>query len=124
MRVEYLVFLLILVLAAILFISFAALSGKIQKPIGGETDEHGCMLMAGYTWNEEVGACLREWELNDNQKQAAKIAAEYVNTGYGMTILNVAVARCPGCFAVKIATGDRQLNVYIENWEIATTKRE
>jgi hypothetical protein len=34
----------------------------IDKPIGGETDEHGCMLMAGYTWCESKQMCLREWE--------------------------------------------------------------
>jgi hypothetical protein len=33
-----------------------------DRPIGGETDEHGCMLMAGYTWCEEKQKCLREWE--------------------------------------------------------------
>ena len=27
--------------------------------IGGERDEHGCLGPAGYTWNEEIGACIR-----------------------------------------------------------------
>jgi len=35
---------------------------KPDTPIGGETDEHGCMLMAGYTWCEAKQKCLREWE--------------------------------------------------------------
>ena len=34
-------------------------SGKL---IGGEKDEHGCMLMAGYTWCEAKQKCLRTWE--------------------------------------------------------------
>ncbi len=34
----------------------------VEKPIGGETDEHGCMLMAGYTWCESKQMCLREWK--------------------------------------------------------------
>ena len=33
-----------------------------NKPIGGEKDEHGCMLMAGYRWCEEKQKCLRTWE--------------------------------------------------------------
>ena len=33
-----------------------------EKPIGGETDEHGCMLMAGYAWCESKQKCLRDWE--------------------------------------------------------------
>lgn len=33
-----------------------------EKPIGGEKDEHGCLLMAGYTWCEAKQKCLRVWE--------------------------------------------------------------
>ena len=33
-----------------------------EQPIGGETDEHGCYLMAGYAWCETKQKCLREWE--------------------------------------------------------------
>lgn len=33
-----------------------------DKIIGGETDEHGCYLMAGYTWCEAKQKCLRTWE--------------------------------------------------------------
>jgi len=36
--------------------------GVFEQIIGGETDEHGCMLMAGYTWNETKQECVREWE--------------------------------------------------------------
>ncbi len=43
---------------ALLFIAGCA----TEKPIGGETDEHGCMLMAGYTWCESKQKCLRTWE--------------------------------------------------------------
>lgn len=35
---------------------------EIKQPIGGETDEHGCMLMAGYRWCESKQKCLRTWE--------------------------------------------------------------
>lgn len=30
--------------------------------IGGEKDEHGCLIPAGYTWCEEKQKCLRTWE--------------------------------------------------------------
>lgn len=33
-----------------------------KQLIGGETDEHGCVLMGGYTWCEAKQKCLREWE--------------------------------------------------------------
>ncbi|MBU0662471.1 hypothetical protein KKH30_01365 [Candidatus Micrarchaeota archaeon] len=30
--------------------------------VGGDKDGHGCIGSAGYTWCEEKGKCLREWE--------------------------------------------------------------
>lgn len=35
----------------------------IEMPIiGGNTDEHGCLIAAGYSYNESLGGCVREWE--------------------------------------------------------------
>jgi len=33
-----------------------------EELIGGDQDEHGCMLMAGYSWCEAEQKCLRPWE--------------------------------------------------------------
>ncbi|MFH1367280.1 MAG: hypothetical protein ABIH38_04850 [Patescibacteria group bacterium] len=30
--------------------------------IGGDTDEHGCLIAAGYSWCESEAKCLRIWE--------------------------------------------------------------
>lgn len=30
--------------------------------VGGQTDEHGCLVGAGYSWSEEKQACVRPWE--------------------------------------------------------------
>jgi len=92
-----------------------------EKPIGGERDEHGCLGPAGYTWNEDVNACIREWELNENQKEAAKIAVENVGYTKGLTILEVMVARCPGCFAVKLEKDNKRIDVNLENWLVVST---
>ena len=35
---------------------------NLEKPIGGDKDEHGCFLMAGYSWCEVKQKCLRVWE--------------------------------------------------------------
>lgn len=32
------------------------------KNIGGDRDEYGCLVAAGYSWCEEKQKCLREWE--------------------------------------------------------------
>jgi hypothetical protein len=29
--------------------------------IGGDTDAHGCLIAAGYSWNESAAACMRAW---------------------------------------------------------------
>lgn len=34
--------------------------------IGGDTDEHGCLIPAGYLWNEDLGICVRPWEIKNN----------------------------------------------------------
>ncbi len=33
-----------------------------NKPIGGEKDEHGCLIVAGFIWCEAKQKCLRVWE--------------------------------------------------------------
>jgi len=65
------------ILIIILILLFGAIAGvvylnnnsnKDEPLIGGDKDEHGCMLMAGYTWNETKQECVREWE--ETLKQA------------------------------------------------------
>jgi hypothetical protein len=33
-----------------------------EQQIGGEKDEHGCLVGAGYSWCEQKNKCLRLWE--------------------------------------------------------------
>jgi hypothetical protein len=33
-----------------------------EEIVGGDIDEHGCLIGAGYSWCEPKGICLREWE--------------------------------------------------------------
>lgn len=35
---------------------------EVPKIIGGEQDEHGCVLAAGYSWCGEKQKCVRPWE--------------------------------------------------------------
>ena len=89
-------------------------------PIGGERDEYGCLGPAGYSWNEEANACIREWELNESQRRAAKIAVDHVGWVYATTIIGVDVLRCPGCFVVHVENGDgrNRIDVSLIDWEI------
>ena len=90
------------------------------KPIGGEKDEHGCLGSAGYTWDQNVSACIRDWELNEDQRLAAKVAVSYVSYEYATNIIEVEVARCPGCFVGKLEQGVNrdQITVTMTNWTV------
>lgn len=91
----------------------------IEPLIGGQRDEHGCLGPAGYSWSEEIEACTRNWELDDAQKKAAKIAVEHVGPEYGLAIVEVMTARCPGCFTVKLSnTEQEQRQVTLADWKV------
>ena len=61
MGVLVIVIVVVAVLVGLYFILSQPDTGP-EEPIGGETDEHGCLLMAGYTWCEPKQKCLRTWE--------------------------------------------------------------
>lgn len=58
----------IIIIAAILVIGvigYRYWKNQSQGPeelIGGQRDEHGCLIPAGYSWCEEKQKCLRVWE--------------------------------------------------------------
>jgi hypothetical protein len=94
-----------IILLAVLVLPIALVAGCVNEPIGGQRDEHGCLGPAGYSWDEEIGACVREWDLDNNQKQAAKTAVEYVGQEYATTIIEVVAGECEDCFTVKLEQG-------------------
>lgn len=38
-------------------------AAALPAQIGGDTDAHGCIVPAGYSWCERTGQCERPWEL-------------------------------------------------------------
>ncbi|MFH1685066.1 MAG: hypothetical protein ABH983_02055 [Candidatus Micrarchaeota archaeon] len=44
--------------------------------VGGDSDEHGCIGSAGYSWCEEKQKCLRSWEEPCSSKLNASEARE------------------------------------------------
>jgi len=91
--------------------------------IGGDTDENGCLVGAGYSFNQEVGACIREWELDESQRKAARLAV-VVQSYYPVTITKVETLRCPGCFDVylkgKLDSPDSVMK--FRDWKIAPSE--
>jgi len=57
--------------------------------IGGNRDEHGCLGPAGYSYDEEIGACVRSWELNPEQRQMVQSAVDYLGKDNGLTVIKV-----------------------------------
>jgi len=80
---------------------------KTEKPIGGETDEQGCLTPAGYSWNQEIGACVREWEIDEDQAEAAKLVIMPMSYR-PITIAKVDTLKCNGCYDVYIKGADDQ----------------
>jgi len=54
---------------------------KTEPLIGGETDEHGCLVSAGYTWCEPKQKCLRIWEEECEEINLANPASVYCEEG-------------------------------------------
>lgn len=48
----------------------------IERPISGETDEHGCLISSGYTWCESKQKCLRTGEEDCPSEPAEKMSVE------------------------------------------------
>ena len=50
--------------------------------IGGQKDEHGCLIGAGYSWCETKKKCLRIWE-EDCQAQNQKVEKGFIDGSLG-----------------------------------------
>lgn len=94
------------VAVSLLVLMVVVVSGCVEQPIGGQTDEHGCLIAAGYSWNESLGFCLREWELNENQREAARMAVAPLS--YYVTVTGVDVTGYPESFTVLLQRNDNR----------------
>jgi hypothetical protein len=53
--------------------------GECEQIVGNDRDEHGCIGSAGYTWDAEIGSCIRVWEKNNICELAGGIWLEQYN---------------------------------------------
>ncbi|MBN2142432.1 hypothetical protein JW711_03810 [Candidatus Woesearchaeota archaeon] len=116
---------LALAITAVLLITGCGSVDDQGKIIGGERDEHGCLGPAGYSWNETVGACVREWELDEGQREAARLAV--LPMSYRpITIIKVDTLRCPGCYDVYLQGPDRGEPTVMKfrDWKITQSDEE
>ncbi|MCK5095835.1 MAG: hypothetical protein KAR24_00615 [Candidatus Pacebacteria bacterium] len=101
---------------------FATCPAEIfEEPIGGQRDEYGCLGPAGYTFDESIGACIRSWEMDSEEKAtAAQIAVGYVAFEKGLTVIDVEVFKCPGCFDVSLDQEGERMSVSLRDWEVSS----
>ncbi len=94
-----------------------------KEIIGGQRDAYGCLGPAGYTYDEEIQACIRIWELDEIQKKAAKIAVEHVRPSNSLTIIQVEVLKCKGCFSINLTNKNfEEININFKDWEVVDKK--
>jgi len=94
---------------------------RTDMAIGGQRDANGCLSPAGYSWNESLQYCLREWELDSDQRKAATIATARLS--YPVTVVGVDKVPCEGCFKVHLQRNDneRTFSVGLLNWLVTDT---
>jgi len=64
---------------------------EVEKIIGNETDEHGCLLMAGYAWCEPKQRCIRDWEEECIMEEAKKPIKERIILGLIIGLLLITI---------------------------------
>lgn len=94
------------------------LTTDLNEPIiGGTKDEFGCLVGTGYSYDVNIGACARVWEMNENVKEAAKVAVDFVNTSDLLYVGEITVIKCPGCFEVELSKmGEESFTIQINSW--------
>jgi hypothetical protein len=97
--------------------------GETPPVIGGDRDSGGCLIAAGYAFNDEVGACIREFEMTPDIKQAAKLAVDYAGREYGLTVISFNSYEESGAYDIFFRSGDNEAgeDIYIRNWEAINT---
>lgn len=91
-----------------------------EFPIGGERDEKGCLISAGYTFNENIGACVRQFELSSDIEDATRKAVEYAGEGYALTVVSFNSYEESGAYDIVLERGEERETeiVYIRNGKV------
>ena len=93
-----------------------------KRTIGGERDDHGCLVAAGYSYNASIGACVREWELEGMARNASKIAREEFHSEAYVTIIDVSQKDCQGCFTVNVDVDGERKTVQLQDWKVTAVR--
>jgi len=113
-------FILLILIVTLISLPFILNKSK-NNLIGGDKDSYDCLIGAGYSWSEEINACVRSWEVkNESIKEIAKkSASKLISEGYSqITIASIETLNCPGCYTVMASAGEKRLRLNIINSEV------
>ena len=104
---------LIIIAVVLLIVSIVVFRDKTNELIGGQRDEHGCLGPAGYSWNETLQICIREWEFQGSDRQILEYAMNYTTKEYALTAVNISQSICGGkeCFIIEFDSLGRKRTV-------------
>ena len=91
-----------------------------EKPISGDRDKYGCLIGGGYVYDQNVGACTRDFELTKDIKEAAKLAVEKVGKSYALTVVSFNSYEEVGAYDITLESGLERTKqtIYIRNWKV------
>ena len=109
----------IILFAVLMSVLVSGCVSEPEQPIGGQRDEYGCLGPAGYTYNEELALCARDWEIvSEDHVRAIRKASESMSDRYGLTIVELITEDCEGCFVVKFDKFGEYIEVRLADWKI------
>lgn len=107
--ISFLVLVIIGLGAYIYYLTRASITYTSQKQeiegqlVGGDLDEHGCRISAGYSWCDMKNKCLRTWEENcpvDQKVLETQVMADLVaKRGESIKDLHFSISKIEGNFA-------------------------
>ena len=98
------------------------LSACQQNPIGGDRDQNGCLTGAGYSYDKSVGACTRNWEIDEHEKEVIRNVL-MVQSYSSFTIVSIEeITDCEDCYDVTLQRNpideDTKKEKYLEPYVI------
>lgn len=90
-------FLLIIIL--ILVLNFKS---NQNQTIGGQRDEHGCLIPAGYSWNETDQLCVKEWTRKPCPEERGEVCIEIYEPVCGLPTKKQYSNSCFACLDPEV----------------------
>lgn len=90
-----------------------------------ETKNQDCHVVEGYTWDSEIEACVKVWELNEEKKEAAKIAVDEIKElGQLINVIEIESEECDGCFNILLESENQETDINLVNWNVADKEQK